>query len=174
MTTYFYTASTLDGFLATQSHSLDWLFAENFDQDGPMAYPGFIERIGALVLGASTYEWLLDHGGAWEYSQPAWVFTHRDLPRPQGADVRLVQGDPGSVFDDVVASAGGKDVWVMGGGDLASQVAEAGLLDEVWIQYAPVALGSGRPLFTRPMNLELIEIARNQAFVCTRYRVLRS
>ncbi|AZN29799.1 dihydrofolate reductase [Flaviflexus salsibiostraticola] len=173
MATHFYTAASLDGFIATADHLLDWLFAQDFDMAGPMAYPAFIERISALVMGASTYAWLLRHQDAWEYSQPAWVFTHRKFSVPEGADVRFVQGSPSEHIDLINASAEGKDVWVMGGGDLASQFARDGLLDELWIQIAPVTLGSGQPLFTRALQLDLLEVARTRDFVCTRYRVPR-
>ena len=171
MTTSFYTASSLDGFLATPDDSLEWLFTQDFDFDGLMAYTAFIEQIGALVMGASTYEWLLKNQNAWAYTQPCWVFTHRDLPIPEGANITLVQGDIAGVHAAAVAAAGGRGVWVMGGGDLAGQFADAGLLDEVWVQFAPVALGTGKPLFPRRLQLELIDVARNRAFVCTRYRV---
>jgi dihydrofolate reductase len=178
MTTHFYTASTLDGFLATDDHSLEWLFRQDIDLEGPMAYPAFIERVGALFMGASTYEWVLRHGEQndekWAYGQPTWVFTHRDLPVPEGADVRFVQGNVAPVHADAVAASAGKDLWVVGGGDLAGQFADAGLLDEVWVQYAPVTIGSGRPLLPRALDLELLEVARNRDFVCTHYRVATS
>lgn len=171
MTTHFYTASTLDGFISTDDHSLEWLFAQDFDWEAPMAETAFITGIGALVMGSSTYEWLLRNQKPWEYEQPTWVFTHRTLPVPDRADVHFVQGDPQGVFEEIVQSAGGKDVWVMGGGDLAGQFADAGLLDEVWVQFAPVTLGSGQPLFTRKLQLDLIDVVRNRDFACTRYRV---
>ena len=171
MATHFYTASSLDGFIATDEHGLEWLLAQDFDQDGPMAYPEFIAGIGALVMGSSTYEWLRRNQETWEYAQPTWVFTHRALSVPDSADVRFVAGAPGEVFDEIAASANGKDVWVVGGGDLAGQFGEAGLLDEVWVQFAPVLLGTGKPLFTRALDLDLMEVARNRDFVCTRYRV---
>ena len=173
MTTHFYTAASLDGFIATEEHSLAWLFEQDFDPNGPMAYPAFIDGIGALVMGASTYEWLLRSGEPWGYMQPTWVFTHRELAVPEGADVRFVSGDPACTFEAIAATAKDqdKDVWVMGGGDLASQFADAGLLDEVWVQFAPVTLGAGKPLFTRALQLELLDVVRNRDFVCTRYLV---
>jgi len=174
MTTYFFTASSLDGFLATEEHSLEWLFAQDFDWEAKMPETAFVTGIGALAMGASTYEWLLRNQESWEYSQPAWVFTHRELQVPEGADVRFVKGDPAEVFERIAASAEGKDVWVMGGGDLAGQFADAGLLDEVWVQFAPVTLGAGHPLFTRPLQLDLQDVVRNRDFVCTRYRVRKA
>ncbi|MBN7792832.1 dihydrofolate reductase family protein [Microbacterium esteraromaticum] len=175
MTTHFYTASSLDGFIATEDHSLDWLFAQEIDEDGPMAYGEFIASIGALAMGAHTFEWVMDNDGArWGYEQPAWVFTTRELDVPEGADVRLTRADVRDVHAQMVEAAGGRDVWIVGGGDLAGQFADAGLLDEVWIQYAPVTLGAGAPVLPRALDLELIDVARNRSFVCARHRVRRA
>ncbi|WP_175986094.1 dihydrofolate reductase family protein [Microbacterium tenebrionis] len=66
----------------------------------------------------------------------------------------------------MTAAAGDKDIWIVGGGDLAGQFVDAGLLDEVWLQYAPVTLGSGAPVLPRSLDLELIDVARNRAFLC--------
>lgn len=173
MTTHFYTASSLDGFIATPQHSLEWLLSQDFDLNGPMAYPDFITRIGALVMGASTYRWLLHEQQEWEYTQPAWVFTHRDLPVVQGADLRFAQGAVADVFGDIQQAAGDQNIWVVGGGDLAGQFADAGLLDEVWVQFAPVTLGAGQPLLPRELRLELLEVARNRGFVCAHHRVIK-
>lgn len=137
-----------------------------------MAYPAFMASIGSLVMGSSTYRWLLENQEAWAYSQPAWVFTHRELPIPEGADVRFVKGMPRDWFAQIKTSAEGNGIWIMGGGDLAAQFARDGLLDEVWIQFAPVMLGSGQPLFTGSVDLELLDVARNRDFVCTRYGVV--
>ncbi|GAA5149370.1 dihydrofolate reductase family protein [Microbacterium pseudoresistens] len=174
MTTHFYTATSLDGFIATADHSLDWLLTQDIDLDGPMAYPAFVEGIGALAMGASTYEWVMAHeNGAWTYTQPTWVFTHRDLAPPASGDVRFTQADVREVHAEMAAAAEGKDLWIVGGGDLAGQFADAGLLDEVWLQYAPVTLGAGAPVLPRRLELDLIDTARNRAFLCGRYRVLR-
>ncbi|WP_028651388.1 dihydrofolate reductase family protein [Nocardioides halotolerans] len=173
--TTFYTAMTLDGFLADEHDGLDWLFVQEQDEQGPLNYDDFIKDIGAIVMGATTYEWLLAHleksGEGWPYAMPAWVLTHRDLPGIDGADVRFAQGDVAPLHDELVAAAGGKDVWVVGGGDLAAQFAEAGRLDEVICYIAPVTLGAGRPLFPRPFDFELVEVHQNKAFIAARFEV---
>jgi len=173
--TIFYTATTLDGFLADDHHSLDWLLTQPIDEDGPFNYGQFIATIGAIAMGASTYEWVLDHnatsGDAWAYEQPTWVFTHRDLAIAAD-NVRLTAAPVAEVHAELVAAAGGQDVWMVGGGDLAAQFADAGLLDEVVVSIAPVTVGSGKPLFPRRFDLELVEVDRNRAFVCARYRVV--
>jgi dihydrofolate reductase len=76
------------------------------------------------------------------------------------------------VHADLAEAAGAKDIWVIGGGDLAAQFAEAGLLDRVMVSIAPVTLGAGRPLFPRKFDLRLVEVAQNRAFVCATYDVV--
>lgn len=175
MVTHFFTASSLDGFIATEEHSLDWLLSRDIDQDGPMSYAQFEKGVGALAMGATTYEWVMRHeDGRWGYTQPTWVFTHRDLDVPDDTDVRLTRASVATVHAEMVEAAGGADLWIVGGGDLAGQFADAGLLDEVWVQYAPVTLGSGAPLLPRALELELLDVARNRDFLCGRYRVVRT
>ena len=174
MTTHYYTASSLDGFIATSENSLDWLLKQDIDEHGPMAYDSFRATLGAMALGATTYEWVLAHEGAWPYSLPTWVFTHRELAVPENGAVRLTQASVRAVHAEMSAAAGDKDLWIVGGGDLAGQFADAGLLDEVWVQYAPVTLGAGAPVLPRTLDLELLEVARNRNFMCGRYRLLSS
>ena len=155
MKTRYFTATSLDGFIATEDDSLDWLFPLGNAND--TSYPGFIEQVGALAMGSATYEWLLRHadqvaadtGSAWPYQQPTWVFTNRQLPPMAGADIRFVQGDVRAVHAEMRRAAGSKNIWIVGGGDLAGQFFDAGLLDELFIQVASVTLGRGKPLFPR-------------------------
>ena len=99
MKTQYYTACSLDGFLADVDDSLDWLFP--LGDVGATSYPTFIKDVGALAMGSTTYEWMLrhvvgpeaDHPEPWPYTQPTWVFTSRTLPGVPGADVRFARGD---------------------------------------------------------------------------------
>ncbi|WP_245159104.1 dihydrofolate reductase family protein [Blastococcus sp. TF02A-35] len=171
MLTY-HTATTLDGFIADPDDSLDWLLRQQHDASGPFGFDEFMAGIGAVVMGSTTYEWVLAHeGDAWPYAMPTWVMTSRDLAPVEGADIRFASGDVRAVHEEMTAAAGGKDLWLVGGGDLAGQFAEAGLLDEVVVSVAPVTLGAGRPLLPRRLDLELVGSAVNGAFVCARYRV---
>ena len=176
--TVYYTATTLDGFLADPDDSLDWLMEQDVDPAGAGGYEEFIRGIGALAMGATTYQWVLDHmartGEGWAYDVPCLVFTHRDLTPvapDDTADVRIVAGDVREHHATLVEAAGGRDVWVVGGGDLAGQFADAGLLDRVIVSIAPVTLGAGRPLFPRRHDLALVEVARNRDFVVATYDV---
>jgi dihydrofolate reductase len=174
--TTYYTAMTLDGFLADEHDSLDWLFVQDQDEKGPLNYDDFIKDIGALVMGATTYEWILansiDKGESWVYDMPAWVVSHREHRTVEGADIRFAHGDVTPIHDALVEAAGGKDVWVAGGGDLAAQFAEAGRLDEVICYIAPVTLGAGRPLFPRRFDFRLVELHQNRSFIAARYAVV--
>jgi dihydrofolate reductase len=77
------------------------------------------------------------------------------------------------VHGQLVAAAGDRDVWIVGGGDLAGQFADRGLLDEVVVAIAPVTLGGGAPLLPRRLELVRTEEAVNGEFVCIRYDVVR-
>jgi hypothetical protein len=59
--TQYYTSSSLDGFIATEDDSLEWLFP--LGDINETSYPSFIEHVGAIAMGSSTYEWLLRNGG---------------------------------------------------------------------------------------------------------------
>ena len=180
--TQYYTATTLDGFIADPDNSLEWLFTRKREEDGPLNYGEFIADVGAMAMGATSYEWILGHefGGkdpadwTWMYDVPCWVFTHRDLPVVPGADLRFVSGDVASVHADMAAAAGERNLWIVGGGDLVGQFADAGLLDEVIVQIAPVTLGGGASLLPRRLELRVDETGRNGDFVCARYGVVRS
>lgn len=168
MKTQYYTAETLDGFLATEDDSLAWLFPLG-DLDSS-SYPAFIAEVGALAMGSSTYEWMLDNieqvreetGEAWPYTQPVWVFTTRTLPTVEGADIHFVQGDVRAVHEAMRNIAGEKNIWIVGGGDLAGQFHDAGLLDELIIQIGSATLGSGKPLFPRRVLSPVLQLTSVQ------------
>jgi dihydrofolate reductase len=175
----YYTATTLDGFLADDEDSLEWLFVVPQAHDG---FPAFLDTIGAIVQGSTTYEWvvahedLVAHPEKWpEFygARPNWVFSSRSRTSIPGADVRFATGSVADRWNDIAASAAGKDVWVVGGGDLAGQFADAGLLAEIRLSVAPVTLGSGRPLLPRRFDsarLHLESVAQNGQFAELVYR----
>lgn len=181
MKTVYYTASSLDGFIATEADDLSWLM--QFGAEDP-TYQEFIGRIGAVAMGKSTYLWLLDHHRAakgdapfeWVYEQPSWVFSSPELERPASGDVRFVRGDVRPVYEEIARVAGGKDLWIVGGGDLVGQFHDRGLLDELIVTFAPVTLGSGKPLLPRRITappLELVSVAKVGPFAQLTYRVAR-
>lgn len=183
MTTQYYTATSIDGFIADSANSLDWLFQFGEVQGMEQDYPRFIADVGALAMGSTTYEWIAEHTGfltdqsRWEYDLPTWVFSSRDLPRVEGPDIRFVAGDVGPVYAEMLRAAAGKNVWLVGGGELVGQFYDQGLLDEIILRVAPVLLGSGAPLLPRQVTTELrlLEVAAyGEVFATLRYAVGKS
>jgi dihydrofolate reductase len=183
MKTQYYTAASLDGFVADPNHSLDWLFQFG-EPEGGGSYAAFIRDVGALAMGSSTYEWVLEHHvhadpeapKPWPYELPTWVFSSRSLPAVAGgADLRYVSGDVRPVHAAMVEAAGGRNVWIVGGGDLAGQFHDHGLLDELIVTIASVTLGAGAPLLPRRIVTPPLRLASAQAmgpgFVELRYQV---
>jgi dihydrofolate reductase len=183
MKTQYYTAASLDGFIATLDDSLEWLFPLG-DIEGT-TYPTFIRHVGALAMGSATYEWMLRHvvgpearrPQPWPYSQPVWVFSSRTLPPVGGADIRFARGDVRPVHEEMVAAADGKNVWIVGGGELAGQFYDHGLLDELFVQVGSVTLGAGKPLLPRAITsppLRLVSVrAVGTGFAELHYEVPR-
>lgn len=170
MKTQYYTATSLDGFIATEDNSLDWLFP--LGDVNETSYSSFIAEVGALAMGSTTYEWMLRHadkvasslGSLWPYTQPTWIFSSRSLPLVEGKDIRIVQGDVRPVHAEMRAAAGSKNVWIVGGGDLAGQFYDAGLLNEMIIQIGSVTLGRGKQLFPRRVTTPPFRLISVQQF----------
>jgi dihydrofolate reductase len=180
--TQYYTATTLDGYIADENNSLDWLFQVDRETGESSRYDRFFAGVGAMAMGATTYRWVLDHERlldepakwqTWYGSTPSWVFTHRSLPAVPGADVRFVEGDVASVHAAMRAAAGARNIWLIGGGDLVGQFADQGLLDEIIVGVAPVTLGGGAPLLPRRMvgRMTLVGVERDRQFANLTYNV---
>ena len=185
MTRFVYaTATTLDGYLADPDHSLDWLFVVDGGQESLAQLDEFIAGVSVLVMGSSTYRWLLEHENLMENpekwpeyyaNRPTFLFTSRaDLPMIPRADIRVVSGAVADHLRAITETAAGKDVWLMGGGDLVGQFADAGALDEMRVSIAPVTLGAGAPLLPRSLDstrLHLEELEKIGQLIQARFTV---
>ena len=181
MKTVYYTATSVDGYIADERSSLGWLFQFSADPgESDEGYETFVADVGAVVMGSSTYEWILaeeikDDPGRWPYAQPTWVFSSRDLRGIPGADIRFVRGPVEPVHAEIAALLPeGKDLWLAGGGELVGLFLDAGLVDEIRLGVAPVFLGGGAPLLPRRLvtpPLVLEECRQAGPFVQLRYRV---
>jgi dihydrofolate reductase len=191
--TQYYCAASLDGYIAEADDNLDWLldYEGSFEGDGvepgPKAegggYEQFYQGVGALISGATTYEWVLDHlsdDSEWPYKgKPCWVLSSRDLRVPKGedVDVRIVNAKVADIYEEMITVADQRNLWVVGGGNVASQFADEGLLDEVLVTVVPVVLGSGKPLFDRRLPGGPMQLTGTRAFdtgmVELRYEIRR-
>jgi dihydrofolate reductase len=178
----FDTAATLNGWIADEHDSLAWLFAV---PGGEVPDPELLPtEATVMVEGRTTYEWvlretyILAHPERWQEfhgTRPAFVFTHRELPAPEGADIRFVSGPVSDALPAIREAAGDGDIWVVGGGDLAGQFFDADALDELAVSIAPVALAGGAPLFPRRVESDRLRLESATAigqFARLRYRVL--
>ncbi len=179
--TTYYISSSIDGFVADDDDSLDWLY--EIDRDGRDVFAPFIAEIGAFAMGAATYECVLRdsdvlaHPEKWQEEhagRPAWVFTHRELPTVPGADITFASGDVRLAHKTMIQSAQGKNVWIAGGGALATAFVDAGLLDDIVLGVVPVLLGHGKPLFTGRLTssrLSLVNVERVGQIVYLTYGI---
>ena len=179
----YYTSSSLNGFIADESNSLEWLFAVDASAGSPDT-AAFIESVGVQVMGSRTYEWLLRTEGLLEVPQK-WqrffgslhtcVMTSRNLPTPEGADVTFFSGPVGQHMSELESLAGERNVWVVGGGDVAAQFLDAGRLDRIEVTFAPVSLAGGAPVLPRFVpagRLQLESVHKEGPFARLVYRVV--
>jgi dihydrofolate reductase len=105
------------------------------------------------------------------------VFTSRSLRPAAGADIRFARGDVRPVHEQMAVAAGGKNVWLVGGGELVGQFHDHGLVDEMIITVAPVTLGGGAPLLPRAITKPPLRLLSARAcgdgFAQLRYEVPR-
>lgn len=161
----FDTATSINGWIADEENSLGWLFAvEGGEEPAEGLVPG---AASVMVEGSTTYLWVLNdqdllaHPEKWREffgDKPTFVFTTRDLPRPEGADVRFVSGPVSDALPAIREAAGTGDIWVAGGGDLAGQFLDAGALDEIALSIAPVTLTGGAPLLQRRVESDRLRL----------------
>ncbi|WP_051237934.1 dihydrofolate reductase family protein [Lacticigenium naphthae] len=137
-------ASSVDGFIATEDESLEWLF--EVEGEGDNGYAEFYATVDTLVMGRKTYDWIMNQDlEEFPYkNKDCFVFTHSFTEHT--ADVTFIRDDPTS-FIDALKKQAGKNIWLVGGGQLFSSFLQENLVDELIITVAPVLLGKGIPLF---------------------------
>jgi dihydrofolate reductase len=184
--TQYFTATSIDGFIADENNSLQWLFDVESSDPKVDRFGAFFAGVGAMAMGATTYEWVLEHDHLldnptkWQDyygATPCWVFTHRELPPIPGANLSFVRGEVVAAHEQMTRAAQGKNIWVVGGGELVGQFADQGLLDEIMLGIAPVMLGGGAPLLPRRLTgseLTLSDVEHDAHFVYLTYEVGRA
>ncbi len=162
-------ANSLDGFIARADGAVDWLLMDNTDY----GMTAFFSSIDAVLLGRKTYEFALSHsprpkrksktqkaksGRASETGMKSYVFS-RTLKRAPDDGAIIVSENAGEFVRNLKSQAG-KDIWLMGGGSLASSLLAEHVVDEISLNVHPVLLGSGIQLFPetgKQLDLELLD-----------------
>ena len=138
-----YVATSLDGYIADDKGSVDFL--EEFGSD-EYGFDAFFEGVDALVMGSTTYDQVLGFG--WPYAgTPALVLTTRHLDIPQGPKITFRAEATGKAIRAYADSFEGR-VWVVGGGRVITEGLIQGAIDLLEVYVMPIALGSGIALFT--------------------------
>ncbi|MFD1032732.1 dihydrofolate reductase family protein [Metaplanococcus flavidus] len=167
-----YIAESLDGYIATEDDSLDWLF--KIDGEGDAGYAEFMETIDTVVMGRRTYDWVMEfENGEYPYEGiKTYVYTHTP-PQASPENVEFTDMDI-PVFAEKLKSSPGKNIWVIGGSKLLAGFLEAGLIDEFIISIAPVTIGSGIPLFQKSLlttEFKLRDVKRYGEFAQLHYEL---
>ncbi|HVG32848.1 MAG TPA: dihydrofolate reductase family protein [Pyrinomonadaceae bacterium] len=139
----YFIANTLDGFIAREDGSVDWLLMDGTDY----GMSEFFKSIDAVLLGRKTYEFALTQGHGMKSSKgmSCYVFS-RTLKPAHHSGVEIISENAGEFVRNLKREAG-KDIWLMGGGNLAASLLAEGVVDEISLNIHPVLLGSGIQLF---------------------------
>jgi dihydrofolate reductase len=165
-------ACSLDGFIAASDGSMDWL---HFSRDVQDIMADYWATIDTVLMGRKTWDVAATTAGGWNGSSSVqtYVFS-RTLKESSDPKVRVVSEDAGGFVRNLKRKPG-KGICLMGGGDLARSLFEAGVIDEVGLNIHPVLVGSGVPFFRdtgRRISLELVESRRiHGGCVLATYRV---
>lgn len=168
-----YIASSLDGFIATKDHDLNWLLS--IEGEGDNGYSKFYDTVDTILLGRVTYDWIMEHEqGDFPYKgKECYVFSR--TRRDNNEFVTFVCEDI-VPFVKKLREKGGKRIWLVGGGELNNIFIKEELIDEMIVTIAPALLSDGIPLFKCNNNqtqLRLKDITRYNQFVELYYDVIK-
>ena len=154
-------ATSADGYIARPDGDLDWLTS----RPAPKGFYGmnaFMRTIDTMLLGRVTYEASRRLGAKFDSTGRTVVFSRGARPADAPSGVEFVSDDVGS-FVARLREQPGKDIWLMGGGDLIASFLDAQAIDEFVVSVVPVFIGDGIPLIARrhrEVPLELHDVRR--------------
>ena len=137
-------AASLDGYIAEKDDSLDWLY--KVEGEGDNGYSEFYETIDTVLMGRRTYDWILKNvTGDFPYKDKECYVFSRSLNK-DNEDVEFVKDDVVH-FTNTLKHQEGKNIWIVGGGELLHSFLKEKLIDELILTVAPTLIGNGIPLF---------------------------
>ncbi|RXA19809.1 dihydrofolate reductase [Methanosarcina sp. MSH10X1] len=143
-----YIACSLDGYIAREDGSIDWLTKYDNNPETDYGYSEFYSSIGTVLMGRKTYEQVLGFGN-WPYGEKkSYVFTRQSEPLRREKNVEFVSGNVGEFVRRLKGSTD-KDIWLVGGSQLVKAFLEENLVEDLIVTIVPIILGSGIPLFDR-------------------------
>lgn len=164
-----YIAMSLDGYIATEEDSLEWLF--KIEGEGDNGYSEFIETIDAIILGRRTYDWIIEKEGDNFPYKGMNCYVYSNSLKGKNEYVEFINGNVVE-FINKLKKTGEKNIWLVGGGGLLHEFIKNRLVDEFIINIAPTIIGKGIPLFQKvdfESELELISVKRHNQFAELHY-----
>ncbi|MDV2682753.1 dihydrofolate reductase family protein [Alkalihalophilus lindianensis] len=167
-------ATSLDGYIATEEERLDWLF--EVEGEGDNGISDFYKTVDTVLMGRKTYDWIINADSIDEYpykDKHSFVFTRSTID--DNDHTHFINHDV-EAFVRSLKRKQGKNIWLLGGGQLVTTCIEKDLVDEIIITVAPKIIGSGIPLFIKgkyKVNLSLEGVQTFNQFVELHYKVRR-
>jgi len=155
-------ATSADGYIARPDGDLDWLTSRPAPE-GFYGMNAFMKSIDTKVLGRKTYEASLRMGAKFDSNERYIVFSRHAPPAGAPAGVEFVNGAIGP-FVSRLREQPGKDIWLMGGGELIASFLDAHGIDEFVISVVPVFIGDGIPLIARRHRHVLLQLQSTERF----------
>lgn len=174
---FVFMASSLDGFVSREDHSIDWLM--KYDSEGEdQGYDAFIKNIDVIVMGSGSFKTVLGFG-QWPYKLPVIVMSsslvHQDIPDNLKEKVTLSTLSPDKLMESLFKK--GIINAYIDGGKLVQSFIHEGLIDEITITIIPILIGNGKRLFgklNKDVDLKLIySKTLKPGFVQNHYAVLK-
>ena len=154
-----YIATSMDGKIARKDGGLDWLPDPASEDYG---FDEFMSGIDAIIMGYKTYEISISFGD-WPYKRKNTFVFSRNSSKAVIPEASLISQDPVTFVRDLKTKPG-KDIWLIGGGEIIALLHDAGLIDEYIIAYIPVILGEGIELFPNIKNHVNLSLAKHKVY----------
>lgn len=152
-------ATSADGYVARPDGGLDWL-TERPAPKGFYGLPEFERSTDAKILGRKTFDRSLELGARFGGKTVHYVFSRRPAPASVPAGVRFVT-EPIAAFAERIRKQAGKNLWMMGGGEIIASFLDVDAIDEFILTVVPVFIGEGIPLLAprhRQVTLRLLGV----------------
>lgn len=159
-----YIATSIDGYIATPDGGVEWLNEVPNPTNEDHGYNVLLDSIDTVLMGGRTYHEIIGFGVQWPYkSKVTYVVSRRNSNVTPKEDVHFITEDIVSKISELKNEAG-KDIWLVGGGELTTILLNANLIDEMRLCVAPIILGQGIPLFPNKLKESLWTLTDNKTY----------
>jgi dihydrofolate reductase len=158
-----YIAMSLNGKIAAKNGSVDWLEAIPKPENDDYGYAAFYDSIDTTIQGYSTYKQIIDWEIEFPYSGKINYVLSRDPDRKNTEHVSFISKDH-IAFINQLKEQDGKDIWLIGGGQVNTLLLNAGLVDEIIVYLMPIILTDGIELFEALPKQTLLKLISTKSF----------